>query len=160
MEKIYSLVNQFREALDKAYNEDKFKKIPFSKFPNDCCSHVSDLLYWYLLNYNVRTNIINGSNIDDPFWHHVWLETESKIIIDITCDQFNGRKGFPDLIEPVHVGTGNTVHKVFSHNKQVEFPTVFWDKSRYETFTGDPNPYQKTLLEVYNILNDYINFQL
>lgn len=160
MEHVCFLVKQFREALDKAYNSGKFKKLPFSRFPNDCCSHVSDLLYWYLLKNNVGTTIINGTNIYDSFWHHVWLETESKIIIDITCDQFNGRKEFSDFIWPIYVGTGNIVHEIFSNNKQVESPTVFWDKKHYETFTGEPNPYQKTLLEIYNILNEYIDFEL
>lgn len=113
MEHVCFLVKQFREALDKAYNSGKFKKLPFSRFPNDCCSHVSDLLYWYLLKNNVGKTIINGTNIYDSFWHHVWLETESKIIIDITCDQFNGRKEFSDFIWPIYVGTGNIVHEIF-----------------------------------------------
>ena len=46
---IYQLVKTFREAIDKAYEDDRFKRYPFNRFPKECCSHVSDLLYYYLL---------------------------------------------------------------------------------------------------------------
>lgn len=106
----------------------------------------------------IKTNLVNGTSKRDFLRHHVWLESDSKVIIDITCAQFNGEKGFSDCIDSIHIGKGNIVHKVFSYNKQIEAPTIFLDKRFYNTFNGKQNPYQRTLLEVYDILNNYIKF--
>ncbi len=37
MPDIYSIAEQFRNAIDAAVNDGKLKMYPFYKFPEDCC---------------------------------------------------------------------------------------------------------------------------
>ena len=40
MKKIERIARQFRNALDAAWEDDKFRNLyPFNNFPNDCCGH-------------------------------------------------------------------------------------------------------------------------
>ena len=92
MKKIERIARQFRNALDAAWEDDMFRNLyPFNNFPNDCCGHTCDLLSQYLLEHGIETRQVNGTCRKDSQWHHVWLETENGIVIDITGDQFIGR---------------------------------------------------------------------
>lgn len=157
MKNIEMLARKFRKAIDMACEENRFANmIPFNHFPKDCCRHTCDLLSQYLLEHDIRTNIVKGVCSKDSQWNHLWLETENGIVIDITGDQFIGRLVTETEVKAVHVGGEGTVHKIFCKNRELERVERFTDKKEYTGFGGAPSVYQQRLVEVYDILRSYL----
>lgn len=122
------LVKQFRMAIDVAFDKGAFRAHPpFSRFPNDCCDFACDLLGQFLLEHGIETQQINGTHKNAPSWHHVWLITNDRIIIDITGDQFVGTLVSANDVSPIHIGAENKVHRLFCLNRAYEPNTNFID---------------------------------
>lgn len=151
-------VMKFREAIDIAKEDGRFIHLyPFNRFPNDCCEHASDLLAQYLFEKGVKTEQVNGSLEFDETWHHVWLLTEDGIVIDITGDQFIGKiSELKENPKSVYIGEEGELQKLFCLNKIIQLNTNFIDKNEFTNFNNQPSPYQKRLLEIYEIINEYI----
>lgn len=151
------LVRDFRNAIDIAWEKDRFLRIyPFNRFPDDCCGHASDLLCQYLLENGIETRLINGTCRKDSQWHHVWLETDDGIVIDITSDQFIGRLVTEEEAEAVHIGREGLVHRIFCKNRVLEDQTIFTDADQFTGFGGRPSSYQQTLIELNSIIREYL----
>lgn len=152
------LVANFKNAIEEAFNNDEFSKItPFNIFPNECCDLTCDLLGQYLLEYGIQTYQINGVNKYDSSWHHVWLVTSKEgLVIDITEEQFIGKIIKRNEIRPYLVGEEGIVHKIFCAQREEEVNTRFVDKRDYTGFNNTPNPRQKVLIEVYDIVKQYL----
>ena len=114
------------------------------------------MLSQYLLEHGIETRQVNGTCRKDSHWHHVWLETEDGIVIDITGDQFIGRLVTAKEVEAVHVGQEGTVHKIFCVNRVLEITTIFTDPNEYTDFGGRPSAYQQRLIDVYEIVRSYL----
>lgn len=148
------LVKQFRTAIDTAFDRGEFRSIsPFSRFPNGCCDLSCDLLGQFLLEHGVVTHQVNGTHKHDPEWHHVWLVTEDRQVIDITGDQFIGKLISEEDVSPVHIGTENIIHRHFCVNRFHEENTKFTDAREFTGFGGMPNPRQRTLIRIYEIIS-------
>lgn len=157
MNKLYNLCLSFRKAIERAYVKNEFIKLqPFNKFPNDCCDIACELLAQYLKENGIETIQINGTNIHDPLWHHVWLTTNNGIVIDITSDQFVGTLLESFESTSVHIGDEGKVHRIFSYNKIIEGHTEFLDTNKYDGLNGIPNFRQKTLSQLYSIILKYL----
>ena len=151
------LVNKFWNAIMDAKEENRFRGLlPFNRFPDDCCEHASDLLCQYLLENGIETYLVNGICRKDSQWHHVWLETDDGIVIDITTEQFIGKLVAEDEAEAVHVGGEGTVHRLFCVDRVIEKRTIFTDPNEFTDFGGRPNPYQKRLIELDEIIREYL----
>lgn len=155
---IQSLVGSFRKAIDIAKANDEFRRLaPFYKFPDDCCEHVCDLLVQYLAENGIETHQVNGTCKYDESWHHVWLETNDKTIIDITEDQFIGKiRQLKTNPRPVHVGTPGEIQEIFSVNNYQQETTIFTDENEFTCFGGQPNARQKRLTDLYEIIYRYL----
>ena len=115
MDTVYELVAKFRNAIDTAKSRREFNsRSCLFKFPDDCCDITCDLLGEYLKEHGIHTFQINGRHKYDFQWRHVWLNTFDGVVIDITGDQFNGKKGFSNNISGVWVGEENEVHDIFA----------------------------------------------
>ena len=87
MATLYELVVNFRNAIDEAKARREFNsRSCLFRFPDDCCDMTCDLLAEYLREHGIYTFQINGKHKYDNQWHHVWLETDDGIVIDITDD--------------------------------------------------------------------------
>lgn len=94
-----AVAEHFRRAIDEAKAEGQFDwkyeqyhKDRMRKFPHDCCDDTCDLLWHYLFNeYNVVLQQISGKYRKENTRHN-WLETTDGLIIDLTGDQFTGRR--------------------------------------------------------------------
>lgn len=152
------LVINFKNAIEEAFNNDDFLKItPFNRFPNECCDLTCDLLGQYLLEYGIQTYQINGVNKYDSSWRHVWLVTlKEGLVIDITEKQFIGKIITQNEIRPHLVGEEGVVHKIFCKQREKEDNTRFVDVRDYTGFNNTPNSRQKVLIEVYNIVKQYL----
>ena len=148
----------FRDTIDIAKENGEFKTInPFFNFPIDCCDHTCDLLGQYLLERGIITHQVNCVSKYDESWHHVWLETNDGILIDITGDQFIGRiSQLKETPKAVYVGEKGQIHNIFCMNREIESNTNFIDKNQFTTFNGVPNPRQKTLIQLYKIISKYL----
>lgn len=157
MDTLYKLVEIFRCAIDDAKLSKKFNSNScLFRFPDDCCDVTCDLLAEYLREHDIYTFQINGKNMYDNQWHHVWLNTFDGVIIDITGDQFNGKPGFPNNIASVWVGKENEVHKMFCVDRKKEENTVFSDPLQYDGYGGKPSARQKKLIHAYEIIRELL----
>lgn len=157
MKQLERLVRDFRNAIDSAWEEGRFLRLaPFNRFPRECCEHTSDLLCQYLLEHGIKTSLVNGVCKEDRNWHHVWLETEEGVVIDITSDQFIGRLVTEEETKAVHVGGEGIVHRLFSVNRVIEDQTIFTELDKYTGFGGCPNPYKQRLIELDRIIREYL----
>lgn len=148
--KMYELVENFRNAIEKAKKDGKFRDTNFARFPVRCCGDCSDLLGEYLLNYGFKTIQISGSYKDDvgEQQSHAWL-VYKEWIIDITADQFRYNNKFLNFDEKVFVGKDSRLHSMYLEHKLGQFP-----------FTGINNyshMAKKKLLNLYEIITSYIN---
>lgn len=159
MEREKIIAMQVSHALKTAREKDLFegKHWPFCTFPDNCCEHACDLLGYFLLRENIHTVQINGAYIHDPSVYHVWLKTDTGIVIDITEEQFGGDLLNKADVEKVRVGSEGPVQKLFC-KKRIQQPNViFWDPTLYSH--GMPSPRQRCLMDVYNIIVQFMNFE-
>ena len=154
---IERLAKEFRYATKAACENGEMRKHPpFSGFPNECCDLTCDLLGQYLFENNIETYQMNGKCKYDAKWHHVWLLTKDEIVIDITGDQFINKLVSPKEVKEVHVGIEGKIHRIFDLERKPEKNTVFTDPNKFTDFGGRPNKRQKTLMEVYEIICQYL----
>lgn len=148
----------FRNAIDIAIKNDEFREIyPFYNFPNDCCDFTCDLLGQYLLEKGIATHQVNGVSKFDESWHHVWLKTNDGVLIDITGDQFIGRiSQLTENPEAVYVGKEAEIHNIFCRERRNASNTNFIDENEFTSFDKQPNPRQKTLIKLYDIISQYL----
>lgn len=147
------LITQFRNAIDEAKNKDRFRNLyPFYKFPDDCCGHACDLLGQYLQEHGVMTSQMKGTCKYDENWHHVWLLTGNRMVIDITEDQFIGKLVTEDQVEKVHIGSEGIVQRLFCMSRVSQENTIFTDSNKFNGFGGIPDAYQKRLIDLYEII--------
>lgn len=93
------VAEHFRRAIDEAKAEGQFDwkyesyhKDRMRKFPHGCCDDTCDLFCYYLANqYNIVLQQISGDYRKEGTRHN-WLETTDGLIIDLTGDQFAGRR--------------------------------------------------------------------
>lgn len=97
-EMLYEVALQFRKAIEQIIKE---KNIPnglnpiFGNFPKWACGNTSELLAYYFMEEKGISVLINTGGRykeKDKTYSHEWIEYEKKYIIDITSDQFEGRK--------------------------------------------------------------------
>ena len=155
---IFEEVSDFREAIDTAKEDGKFVHIsPFDKFPTECCQYASDLLAQYLFEKGIKTEQVNGVLKFDETWHHVWLLTEDGTVIDITGDQFIGKiSQLNEKPKSVYIGKEGELQKLFCLKKITQANTNFINENEFTCFNKQPNPYQKRLKEIYEIICQYI----
>lgn len=151
------IATKLRLAIDTAYSKGELSRYwPFSKFPDDCCEHTCDILGYLLSEENIKTVQLNGAYNKDPSRRHVWLKTEKGIIIDITENQFVGKLLDENDVELVRVGIEGPAQKLFSRNRVEQPNTSFTDPREFTDFGGRPNPRQKRLIEVFDIIKEYL----
>jgi hypothetical protein len=113
---ITKLTLQFRNAIEAAlYNGHFDNDFSFHKFPRGCCGDTCDLLAQYLLEHGIRTFYVCGT-YGDSFYEkgtHAWLETDNKIIIDITGDQFVLNPNLLNNDIAVYVGGKSKFYSLF-----------------------------------------------
>lgn len=158
MDKLYELSKKFRRAIDSAKSNREFTvRSCLFTFPNECCDITCDLLGEYLFENGIDTYQINAQSKYDYQRRHVWLVTKNEgVVIDITGDQFVGKKQFPNNIESVYVGEENEIHQNFSLDRKTEPNTIFTNPSFYNGFGGTPDFRQQRLIDVYKIIKRYI----
>lgn len=148
---------KLRQALDTAYNNGELSNYwPFSKFPDDCCEHTCDILAYLLSVEKIKTVQINGVCRKDSSRHHVWLETETGVVIDITESQFAGKLLDETEVEIVRVGTEGPAQKLFSKSRIKQPHTIFTDPREYTGFGGRPNARQERLIQVFAVIKKYL----
>lgn len=123
IKEIEYLASRFRQAIEMALDENLFRELPFSDYPNACCGDASDLLAQYLIDNDLEGNIkcrcVYGTYRYDEFeniYGHRWLVVDDYYIVDITPDQrqFKNKKIFPqDAFLPCYVGTDSEFHSMF-----------------------------------------------
>ena len=145
----------FRNALEEARYDLKFKNPCLMDFPRGSCGETSELIAEYLLkNKKIHCKIISaeisGDSFDDMF-SHAWIEINDNIIIDITADQYKYDNYFNEVKEwivPCYVGKKTELHNMFEiiPNGIREFRGI--------EFYNDPS--RTNLIYEYNIVMDYL----
>ena len=147
---IYSLVTEFRKAVECAQNEGALKENQIiSRFPKGCCGEISSLLAKYLFENGINTYEVSGtfrSENPEEKQSHAWLMLEGNTIVDITGDQFKDNPLFLYFSEKVYVGPMNEFYELFEDI--AEFP--------YEDFTEGTNKINIQRKKNYEIILGYI----
>lgn len=153
---IRRLAQSFRKGIEKAVERgdisSRTTKSTMPYFPKGCCDVASDLLAQYLLENGLHTKSVHGEYDYDDWenkFPHTWLETDSGVIIDITADQFIGKKVFETFsLLPCYVGVDR------------EFYSLFNEDYREEVFRGLRNCggsfYRRNVVPLYEIILSYI----
>ena len=145
----------FRNALEEARYDGKFKNPCLIDFPRGSCGETSDLIAEYLLkNKKIHCKIISAKISGDSFdkmFSHAWIEINDNIIIDITADQYKYENYFNEVKEwtiPCYVGRKTALHNMFEiiPNGISEFQGI--------EFYG--NPARMNLINEYSIVMDYL----
>lgn len=121
MPELYELVLNFRKALDNAFLAGEFTHDEvFRNFPYGCCGDTCAMLGQYLISQGIVTEYVVGTWYGSDYRHqtHVWLEIESKLIIDITGDQFREQPEFYYFHHTVYVGNETSFHLLFEERKK------------------------------------------
>lgn len=90
-ELVRSLASDFRQAIDRAREDDRLYCTVIASFPSGCCGYTSDLLQRYLTEKGIATRYVSGTYRDcstNDSQSHAWLELTDGTIVDITGDQF------------------------------------------------------------------------
>jgi hypothetical protein len=147
---IYSLVTEFRRAIECAKNEGEFKESQIlNRFPNGCCGIVSSLLAKYLFENGIYSSEISGtyrSMNSEEIQSHMWLILEDNTIIDITGDQFKNNPTFLCYSKKVYVGLMDQFHELFEDTRV--YP--------YDDFTEGADKINIQNMKFYKIILGYI----
>lgn len=85
--RLKELAKFYRSAIQLAKERGEERVGWLTRFPKDCCDHVSHLLFIFLYSHGFRgARWVTGAIGDDT---HVWLQIDDTIV-DITADQFPG----------------------------------------------------------------------
>ncbi|MGF2054165.1 hypothetical protein [Vagococcus fluvialis] len=147
------LVNNFRNAIEKAHSNREFNEdYSFTKFPRGCCGDTSDLLAHYLLKKGIRTFYVWGTFKNGEFediQSHAWLLLEDvETIIDITGDQFKDDIIFYNYDKSVYIGKEDNFHKLFNvNNRNIS------ENNGIESLGRNCQP---RLIELYNTITKYL----
>ena len=147
---IEKIARNFRKAIEKACNDGRFTKIPFNRFPFNCCDDTSILLGRFFLEREYECNLLRGKYIENFFEEgkeylverfHVWLEVDG-FYVDITADQFLRDPIFSNYqmyLDSCFVGSSNKFYDSFCIvNNEVLFETYI---SYFENDTRLENNY-------------------
>ena len=115
---------EFRNGLEYIRNNRLYGSLRmFANFPDDCCGYTSDLLAQYLLEKGIdrlRIQFVRSiSDIND--YTHCWLMIDEEYFLDITADQFNGKKYFKKygtIEECILVERNSGFYEVFEKNNE------------------------------------------
>lgn len=103
MEDLFRIASLFRTAIEEAVRYGEIREM--ATFPCGCCAFASELLQRYLIEqYDVPTWYVSGRY--GYGWtgeSHAWLETQDKVVIDITGDQYKYSEQLR-FTEPVYIG--------------------------------------------------------
>ena len=116
MKSIWSMVAQFRAAIEDAQSVGEFDSDYFGRFPRGCCGDTSDMLAQYLVEHGIKTKYIVGTYWDDETGDsqsHAWLLLNEETIIDITGDQFQYNPVFLNFNKQVYIGPMDAFHRLF-----------------------------------------------
>ena len=153
MERTRKLVEDFRNAIDKAHKAKEFcDDHIFRDFPLGCCGVCSELLGHFLIHNGIETNYVCGNYRDGNFERtqsHAWLETMDGVIIDITGDQFKYDDVFLNYNIPVYIGECDDFHGLFEvHPRDVH---KSYELSEEYVFCF------QSLKKIYNIIIKYMD---
>ena len=147
---IYSLVTEFRKAVECAQNEGALKENQIlRRFPKGCCGIISSLLAKYLFENGINSYEVSGtfrSENPEETQSHAWLMLEDNTIVDITGDQFKYNQIFLYYSEKVYVGAMNEFYELF---EDVE-------KFSYRDFTEGTSKINIQNKKNYEIILSYI----
>ncbi len=122
--RLCDFVYSFRDAIDKAKEDDMFKNHKrFRYFPRGCCDDTCYLLSQFLLENGYKCKVIIGSHYEDNIeknGKHAWIEISRDYVVDITIDQFTHNYSK----DRVYVGEENYIHKYYSDDKEVMKPGI------------------------------------
>ena len=129
--KIECFVTEFRNAVDRAKEDDRFRDDQwFRNFPRGCCGITTELLAKYLRENGIDADLkyVCGVCYDDSMDKpsHAWLEVGNKIVVDITGDQF---KNYPMPLcfdNPIYVGEYNRFYNQFEIDYIEDFDNVVY----------------------------------
>lgn len=145
-----------RKGIDDSAARREFRGLyPFDQFPNDCCEHACDILAYFLSLAGIETVQINGTYFKDETQHHVWLQTEAGVIIDITEDQFAETIADHNDVVTVRVGDEGPVQRAFCMNRTKQENTGFMNSREYMGFNKTPSVRQKRLKEIYQVIKEH-----
>lgn len=103
IEFLKEIVFEFREALEEVVDKRLYGQLSiFGRFPNECCRYASDLLAEYIMQQGVPMKyiqMIQGESHKEGYTH-CWLLIDNLLFVDITADQFNGKRYFKEY-EPI-----------------------------------------------------------
>ncbi len=142
---------KFRKAVEKAIQTEEIIDYTLVKFPEGCCSFVSEYLQRYLYEHGIESLYVSGEY--GSGWEgdsHAWLVAYEDIIVDITGDQYQDNEGelFYDI--PVYVGEEDGFHKLFKYNgPPISYPEQEINDSRNSRLKEKKN-------KNYNIILKYI----
>lgn len=74
---LYHLVESYREAIERAHENNKFYKWPFNSFPDGCCGSASDILARFLREYGILTKVVSSGDSDTT---HAWLVLDDAVL--------------------------------------------------------------------------------
>lgn len=84
---LLTLIHAFRKSLEEQHAQGQLPT-DWEYFPEGCCGASSKILADYLkVQFGLKAEYVSG---DLDGYSHAWLELDGNVI-DITCDQFDGR---------------------------------------------------------------------
>lgn len=147
--KLYEIVSEFRNAIEKAKADRKFvSDCRFRYFPRGCCDDASALLSEYLLLFGIKCKIVEGKYYDDnPELNssHGWIELPDGRVIDITGDQFKYNPVIR-FSETVYIGEYTEFHRMFNEDMFTEAQGIH----------NDGEIRRRRLEDLYNMICEYL----
>ena len=103
MKLLNEIAYEFRKALEVISSKQLYGRLTiFKDFPNGCCGYTSDLLATYFIENGIsgkRIQLLNAESKEEEYTHY-WLMIDNRLFVDITADQFSGKKYF-EKYEPI-----------------------------------------------------------
>ena len=117
VEYLEEIAYKFRETLDYVVDKRLYGRLNiFANFPKACCRYSSDLLAEYMVAKGIPREHIQmvESVTKKEEYSHCWLMVDDCYYVDITADQFNGKKYFSKY-EPIPICyvTSNTMEYLY-----------------------------------------------
>ncbi len=118
-DELIRIATEFRKAIFSTIEKREcfLKNDRLYNFPKGCCDDTAELFAYYLLDkYGLHAEQINGVRTDGDGnrQNHEWVRMPSKLIVDLTVDQFHC---FKEHSNEIYVGTETAFHKEFREQK-------------------------------------------
>ena len=151
---IADLAREFRKAIEAVVSKKEYGRLRiFERFPKECCRYTSDLLATYLIENGIEKENIQmvESDSKEEGYTHCWLLIDNSFYIDITADQFNGKRYFKNY-EPIP--TCCMVEKnTYLYENFDNLGAHYTNNVGIDTYGGDV---PSKLKEVYDAIKQYI----